>query len=91
MLLNRNDLQVGDEFLIASGGNFVHYKVLSLPKKPGSSTFRCSTRKNLVSSTYSNHTYEYYVRQFTTNSEEHNERESVNLAGKSIWLLKREI
>lgn len=88
MLIKYQDLLVGDEFFVPSNNTFRFYKVLSLPKKQGSTTFRCSCDKEVRNTNWG----KYYVRgPLTLDSSTHNERESVQLGYKEdIWLLKRE-
>lgn len=90
MLIKSEYLEIGDEFLVPSQTTFVHYKVLSKPKKADSSTFRCSTNKTKFTGGKPPYQYTYFVRHLSLDSSKHNEKESVNLAGKDLWLLKRD-
>ncbi len=84
MLIPFSDLKVGDEVIIATG-KLRYVKVLSLPKKPNSKTCRCSVYR--ASHPLGGGTYE----KFNPNTEEHNDRASINFMWlDSIWLVKRE-
>lgn len=90
MLIKPEHLNVGDEFLVPSQATFVHYKVLSMPKKADSTTFRCSTYKTKFTGGKPPYEYTYFIRQLSLDSSKHNEKESVNLYNKDLWLLKRD-
>lgn len=88
MLIDFKDLQVGDEIIVPHLLTFRYLKVLSLPKKPDSTIFRCSTYKETITSSKWG---PYTIRKLETDSTKHNCKESVDLGYRSVWLVKREL
>ena len=100
MLITIEELQIGDEIIVA-GGTMKYFKVLKLPKLSTAKSWRgkkytsvkCSTRKDKVINTYTNYagnprTYERI--EFIVSAEDHNTTQYVDLNYRSIWLVKRE-
>ena len=89
MLIKLSDIEVGDVILIANNSQFKILKVLSLPKKQDSSTYRCS--QCIEHRNYSLHSqYTYKVHVMEENTSKHNDKISVNLYGRAVWLIKKE-
>lgn len=89
MLIKISDIEVGDVILISNHSQFKILKVLSLPKKQDSSTYRCSQciqHRNFGS--HMQYTYKAHVMEEDTSK--HNDKLSVNLYGRAIWLIKKE-
>lgn len=87
MLISAKDIKVGDVIITPSNSHFRCLKIVSLPKKPTSRTFRCT--RFVQESTFANGT-KYVHEVFNLNTEEHNDRVSVDLSYRDIWLIDRE-
>ena len=87
MLIKADHVRIGDVILTPSNSKFRCLKVVSLPKKANSNTFRCT--RFVEEFTYASGT-KYTHEEFNLNTEEHNDRVSVNLSYRDIWLISRE-
>lgn len=91
MLINIEDIQVGDEILVPANASFKYLKVLSLPKKADSTTFRCSCYTEQRTFGFNAYQRTYKVHIVETDSSKHNDKISINMYGRPAWLVKREI
>ena len=103
-LIEIQDLQVGDEIMISCQSFFKYLKVLTPPtlsktkthwnsKKPMHSNFKCTTRQDVFTSTYTGYNGVPYIRtekKWIASPDGHNLRVSQDLNGRQIWLVKRE-
>lgn len=85
MLIQYKDLEVGDVIIIPSNSHFRCLKIVSLPK-PNSTTFRCTRYMETVNFPGT----KYQTEKFNLDTTQHNNRVSVNLGYKDIWLISRE-
>lgn len=89
MLIKISDIEVGDVILISNHSQFKILKVLSLPKKQDSSTYRCS--QCIQHRSYGSHMqYTYKAHVMEEDTSKHNDKISVNLYGRAVWLIKKE-
>ena len=87
MLIKAEHVRVGDVILTPSNSHLRCLKVVSLPKKANSNTFRCT---RFVEEFTFNSGTKYLTERFNLNTEEHNDRVSVDLSYRDIWLISRE-
>jgi hypothetical protein len=102
-LIEIQDLQVGDEIMISCQSFFKYLKVLTPPalsktkvhwhtKKPMYGNVRCTTKRDVVTNTYTwnGNSYTRAQKVWGVSSEDHNMRISQDLNNRQIWLVKRE-
>jgi len=102
-LIEIQDLQVGDEVIISCQSHFKYLKVLRTPKlsktrvhwstkQPMYENVRCTTRQELVTTNYvwNGNSYARTHKEWKVTPEDHNLTMSIDLAGKQIWLVRRE-
>jgi hypothetical protein len=102
-LINIEDIEIGDEILISCQSFFKYLIVLALPKlsktkvhwttkQPLYGGVRCSTRRDVITHTYTSHTgvqTSYDRHKWIVSAEGHNKIMSQDLTGRQIWLVKR--
>jgi hypothetical protein len=98
------ELEVGDEILVAAGGAIFKYlRVLRKPnigkklhwhnKTPLYSNVKCSTRQEIVTKLYTNYSgvqSTYEQKEWVATPDDHNINVSIDLQFRSMWLIKRE-
>ncbi len=102
MLIEVENLEIGDEILVGANSQMKYLKVLRKPatgkkihwrtKQPLYKTVLCSTHKHEMSytNTYNNHTRTWTRNEFVCKAEDHNTNIYQNLNDRVIWLIKRE-
>lgn len=98
MLVEIQDLQVGDEILTALNGNLVYLKVLR-PVKPsvkkdryGKDLYKsifCSTNRQVIVRTNPGSKFTWEQRIYMCTPENHNYNRYFNLNYKELWLVNR--
>lgn len=103
-IIELEDLRVGDEILIACQSHMKYLKVLDQPRlsatkkhwstgQPLYKSVRCSTRQDVVATTYHTWNGAPYTRnhkEWKLTPEDHNIKISQDLSGRTIWLVRRE-
>lgn len=103
-IIELEDLRVGDEILIACQSHMKYLKVLDQPRlsatkkhwstgQPLYKSVRCSTRQDVVATTYHTWNGTPYTRnhkEWKLTPEDHNIKISQDLSGRTIWLVRRE-
>jgi hypothetical protein len=103
VLIKIEDIEVGDEVLIACQSHMKYLKVLAKPqlsatKKHWSTgaqlykSVRCSTRQEIVTQihTWNGSVYSRTHKEWKLTPEDHNIRISQDLSDRQVWLVKRE-
>ena len=103
VLVKLEDLQIGDEILIACQAHMKYLKVLDKPRlsatkkhwstgAPLYKAVRCSTRQNVITNTYTHNgnSYTRTYKEWGVTPEDHNIKISQDLSCRQIWLVKRE-
>jgi hypothetical protein len=85
-LIQFNEIEVGDEIIISAHSELKYLKVLRLPKKVGSTTFKVSLRRDQRG----NGTWTWKSRIFEQDVTKHNDAMYQYLGGRDIFLVKRE-
>lgn len=101
-LIEIEDLQVGDEIIIACQACIKYLRVLDKPrigkrlhwstKQPLYSAVRCSTKQEVVTSTsiWNGKTYTRTEKHWRVTPDDHNVKISQDLNNRQMWLVKRE-
>jgi hypothetical protein len=104
VLINAEDLQVGDEIMISCQSYFKYLKVLTPPlmhktkknwrtKQPVLSNFKCTTRQEeVLSYSYTDSAgvvHNRMQKEWIVSADGHNLRVSVDLSYRQVWLVKR--
>lgn len=85
-LIQFNEVEVGDEIIISAHSDLKYLKVLTVPRKVGSTTFKVSLKRDQRG----NGNWSWLVNSFEQDVEKHNNIMYQNLAGRDIFLVKRE-
>ena len=85
-LIQFNEIEVGDEIIISAHSELKYLKVLRLPRKVDSRTFKVSLRRDQRG----NGNWKWLVNSFEQDVEKHNDVMYQNLGGRDIFLVKRE-
>jgi hypothetical protein len=85
-LIKLDEIQVGDEIIISANSDLKYLKVLRLPTKKESTTFKVSLRRD----TGGNGFYNWKIRRFEQDISLHNDVMHQCLSGRDIFLVKRE-
>jgi hypothetical protein len=85
-LIQFNEVEVGDEIIISAHSDLKYLKVLTVPKKVDSTTFKVSLKRDQRG----NGNWSWLVNSFEQDVEKHNNIMYQNLAGRDIFLVKRE-
>jgi hypothetical protein len=79
MLINENQILIGDEIIISAYSNLKYLKILRLPIKDNGS-FKCSVYRHKPN----------WLASCEQDVDKHNTVIYQNLYGRNIWLVKRE-
>lgn len=85
-LIQFNEVEVGDEIIISAHSDLKYLKVLTVPRKVDSTTFKVSLKRDQRG----NGNWSWLVNSFEQDVEKHNNIMYQNLAGRDIFLVKRE-
>jgi hypothetical protein len=85
-LIQFNEVEVGDEIIISAHSDLKYLKVLRLPKKVDSTTFKVSLRRDQRGNVH----WKWLVNSFEQDIEKHNDVMYQNLGSRDIFLVKRE-
>ena len=85
-LIQFNEIEVGDEIIISAHSDLKYLKVLRLPKKVGSTTFKVSLRRDQRG----NGNWSWLVNSFEQDLTKHNDVMYQKLGCRDIFLVKRE-
>ena len=85
-LIQVSEVEIGDELIISAHSNLKYLKVLTVPKKVESTTFKVSLRRDQRG----NGNYSWIVNNFEQDVTKHNDVMYQNLYGRDIFLVKRE-
>ena len=85
-LIQFNEVEVGDEIIISAHSDLKYLKVLRLPKKVDSTTFKVSLRRDQRG----NGNWSWLVNSFEQDLTKHNDVMYQKLGGRDIFLVKRE-
>ena len=85
-LIQFNEVEVGDEIIISAHSNLKYLKVLTVPRKVDSTTFKVSLKRDQRG----NGNWSWLVNSFEQDVEKHNDVMYQKLAGRDIFLVKRE-
>ncbi len=84
-LVNLDEIEVDDEIIISAYSELKYLKVLRLPIKPGSTTFKVS-----LSRTQRSHgTWQFLINSFEQDCNKHNTIAYQDLKHRHIFLVKR--
>lgn len=103
MKITVDQLQVGDEIIVPSGGSKIKYvKVMRLPMVrkdrtnyknggPYYKSVKCSSKLEEVKYqiTWGNNTYDRFEKIYEPTGEDHNTEKYYDLNNKELWLVKR--
>ena len=84
-LIKFSEVEVGDEIIISAHSDLKYLKVLRLPRKVDSKTFKVSLRRDQRGTKWS-----WLVNSFEQDVTKHNDVMYQNLGGRDIFLVKRE-
>ena len=84
-LIQVSEVEVGDEIIISCHSDLKYLKVLRLPSKKDGRTFKVSLRRDQRGTKWS-----WLVNNFEQDITKHNDVMYQNLAGRDIFLVKRE-
>jgi len=85
-LIQFSEVEVGDEIIISAHSDLKYLKVLTVPKKVDSTTFKVSLRRDQRGKG----NWSWLVNSFEQDVTKHNDVMYQNLAGRDIFLVKRE-
>lgn len=85
-LIQVSEVEIGDEIIISAHSNLKYLKVLRIPRKVDSTTFKVSLRRDQRR----NGNYSWTVNNFEQDVEKHNDVMYQDLHGRDIFLVKRE-
>lgn len=85
-LIQVSEVEVGDEIIISAHSDLKYLKVLRLPRKVNSRTFKVSLRRDQRG----NGNWSWLVNNFEQDITKHNDVMYQNLSGRDIFLVKRE-
>jgi hypothetical protein len=85
-LITIDEIQVGDEVIISSHSSLKYLKILRLPVKKDSSTFKCSIKRMQRTSGHWN----WGINSFEQDVTQHNHVFYQNFYDRDIFLVKRE-
>ena len=85
-LIQVSEVEVGDEIIISAHSQLKYLKVLTIPKKVDSTTFKVSFKRVQRG----NGNWSWYVNMFEQDVTQHNEFMYQNLRGRDVFLVKRE-
>ena len=85
-LIQVSEVEVGDEIIISCHSDLKYLKVLRLPRKVDSTTFKVSLRRDQIGSVNCS----WLVNSFEQDVTKHNDVMYQNLGGRDIFLVKRE-
>lgn len=85
-LVQTNELQIGDEIIISCYSQLKYLKIVGIPKKKGSTKFKCSIKQ--MQRTSGNYTWG--VNCFEQDITQHNKIIYQDLYERDIFLVKRE-
>lgn len=84
-LIKLNEIEVGDEIIISCFSRLKYLKVIKIPIKKDSTTFRCSIKKIQ----HNKGTYNWTKNIFEQDVTQHNEVIYQDLCSRDIFLIKR--
>ena len=85
-LIQVSEVELGDEIIISAHSELKYLKVLTVPRKVESTTFKVSLRRDQRG----NGTWKWLVNSFEQDLTKHNDVMYQNLGGRDIFLVKRE-
>lgn len=85
-LIQVSEVEVGDEIIISAHSDLKYLKVLTVPKKVDSTTFKVSLRRNQRGTG----NWSWLVNCFEQDLTKHNDVMYQNLGSRDIFLVKRE-
>jgi len=85
-LIQVSDVMIGDEIIISAHRQLKYLKVLTVPKKVDSTTFKVSLRRDMAGTV----DWSWSVNNFEQDVTKHNNVMYQNLYGRDIFLIKRE-
>jgi hypothetical protein len=85
-LIQVSEVELGDEIIISAHSELKYLKVLTVPRKVESTTFKVSLRRDQRG----NGNWKWLVNSFEQDVEKHNDVMYQNLGGRDIFLVKRE-
>jgi hypothetical protein len=85
-LIQVSEVKIGDEIIISAYSNLKYLKVLRIPIKVDSTTFKVSLKRDQRN----NGNYSWIVNNFEKDVAKHNDVMYQDLGGRDIFLVKRE-